>query len=218
MKIRRLGAIIGALALAFSVAGVASANSPQVASVDTPVINGLDVTISFTPAWDSVCPNDGKYIGAAVSWGDGASANTITVGTQILDFGATNHVSSPLDPPGAATNCVAAPLATWTVSHTYAGEGTFDICPVVYDLTDDAVPGDGNHGDTAGGPDRNQDNSVEDPNPDVEAQCVSVEVAPATSTDAAPASNDNGTLPLILLIVGLVAAVAVIRPLSRRSR
>lgn len=214
MKIRRLGAIIGALALAFSVAGVAFADSPSVASVDTPVISGLDVSVTFTAAWGG-CPSDSKYIGAAVSWGDSTSGNTITGATATYDFGAANHVSSPLD-TAAASNCTD-PILPWTVNHTYAAAGTFDICPVVYDLRDDDVPGIGNHSDTAGGADRNQDNSVEDNDPVVDAQCVSVEVAPATSTEA-PASNDNGTLPLLLLIVGIVAAAAVVRPLSSRSR
>jgi hypothetical protein len=214
VKIRRLGALVGALALALSVAGVAAADSPSVASVVVDSSVGLDVQITFQAAWDK-CPDDGKYIGAAISWGDGNSGNTITGATATYDFGAANHVSSPLD-TAAATNCVD-PIAPWTATHTYAGAGTFDICPVVYDLRDADVPGTGNHSDTAGGADRNQDNSVEDNDPVVDAQCVSVEVAPATSTEA-PASDDNGTLPLILLIVGAVAAVAVVRPISRRSR
>jgi hypothetical protein len=217
VKIRRLGALIGALALVLSVAGVASANAPDVASVDaTATVVGHDVTLTGTWDWD-VCDagNTKKFVGLAVAWGDLSSGAAV--------FGATNTYYVGDTPVAVdADPCTSTP-GNFSATHTFALDATYTICPIVYDIEAEADPGT-KHSTTAGGADatdHNTDNSVEENGQEptvANLGCVSVVIAPATSTDAAPASNDNGTLPLILLIVGLIAAVAVIRPLSRRSR
>jgi hypothetical protein len=190
VKIRRLGAIIGALALVISVAGVASADTGAPASINlTPT--ALDVSASGTVTWDGcTAGNTDKWIGWTVDWGDGNSDAVVATGSAPC----TDDVATQVW--GADT-------------HTYASAGTMHVCVTIYDVRADADP-TGKHSID---PATNDDKSTGDP-----PVCADVVVAPATSTDAAPASNDNGTLPLILLIVGLVAAVAVIRPLSRRSR
>jgi hypothetical protein len=211
VKIRRLGALVGAAALVLSVAGVAFADSPAVATVGTPAINGLSVTISGTWTWDACTANNTKkFAGVAVSWGDSTSGNTIQGATKTYDMGT--------DAVAVGTACTATP-GNYSASHTYAAAGTFMICPVVYDVEADTASGD--HSTVAGGsaPAHNTDNSVEGPKGGaIDATCVSVDVAPASSTEAAPSGSSNGTLPLILLLVGVLAAAVVIRPLARRGR
>lgn len=234
MKIRRLGALLGAAALVLGVAGVALADTPTVDSVGVPVVGttGLDVTITFMPAWPacSGAPGDteNKHIGYAVAWGDvdPASTNTIDGATATYDFGAGTAVTADFDTP----NCTD-PLVAITASHTYTADGTYSICPVLYNVKppppDTAV---GDYSLVAGGTDpaHNSINSVEFPPGQLsDATCVSVDVeaivvgpteTPGDSSTAMPASNDNGTLPMVLLLLGATAAIVLVWPLSRRTR
>lgn len=190
MKIRRLGAIIGAAALVLSFAGVALADSGEPASINvTPT--GLDASASGTVTWNACdANNEDKIIGWTVDWGDGNSDAVVSTG------------SAP------CTDDVATQV--WGASnHTYATEGTWYVCVTIYDVREGVLTGD--HGTDAA---TNTDKSTGDP----EVSCHNVDVAPVTTTDAIPSSNDNGTLPLVLLLVGAAAAAVVVRPLSRRAR
>ena len=173
MKIRRLGALIGAAALVLSLAGVAFADSGTPTSINlTPT--GLDVSASGAVTWAACDANNtDKWIGWTVDWGDTNSDAVVSTGSAVC----TDDVATQVWGPG---------------THTYAAAGTFTVCVTIYDVREGVTTG--SHGTD---PATNDDKSTGEP-----PVCANVDVAPASTTDAIPSGNDSGTLPLILLLVG----------------
>jgi hypothetical protein len=131
-----------------------------------------------------------KYGGYAIDWGDVTSGNEI--GTYHIGDGtaATNVVIQPSTPDRGTSG-------TWgPVSHAYASEGSYVVCVIFYDLgTSKPFPLTGYHSLTAGGPDRNTDNSVDhEMTPAV--QCSSFKLTnptPSPSPAASPSPIESAS-------------------------
>src|SRR5581483_4219819 len=185
---RRLAALITVLAaLGLTIAGIitagpASANAanplPTTTGSASVAPNGdITVTVSGTWSWVSQTCTGRFGTGWAVAWGDpNAPGNPVTKGATTLLVGTPTdntvhyNVLTPLGTCDANNH----PTGPWSDSHTYAaGTPIGNICVNMYDLH--KSPADQPKDFIAGGPNHNDDNSVEtndfDPNSNTSGFC-----------------------------------------------
>ena len=248
---KRSLAFIAATGLVLSLAATALADAPDPSVPLNAHVNGLTVTVDGNWQWPTHVGDCNAhkdiFVGFAVDWGD-PDAPGNTVGSTGFDVGvlagdANNATDNAVH---GATDCGTFNVfnsGTWgPLSHTYAKAGSFDVCVLMYDVRndapDDTIPASGYHGLTAGGADRNKDNSAEKnqdtpagngcftttiviatptPTPTPTATPVpeqSVEAGTGTPAASQPntalGSLGGGVLPTILFSLVLLASLSVL--------
>jgi hypothetical protein len=188
-RVWRLAAGLTSLALALAAAGAVNAHAGNPASIQVAQTGALTVQASGSWTWGEMATASKlSYAGFALDWGDTTTGNAVPKpggGDYHIGDGtaATNLVMHPTSPAQGAAG-------TWgPVSHTYAQSGTYMVCVVVYDLGEvTPFKTSGYHGLTAGGPNRNTDNSAEK-NSTGSTSCMSLDVVvPTASPTTAPSS------------------------------
>jgi hypothetical protein len=136
---------------AAALAAPALADAPSPLSLSGTAVTNADgsrtLTVSGTYAWEKKC-NPKKPDGYAIAWGDPtAPGNVVANGVA---------VGTPSDNAIHATNGCGDPGTFGPLSHTYPASvaAAIQVCAVTYH--------DKGHGKTAGGPNRQTDNSVEE--------------------------------------------------------
>jgi len=189
-RVWRVAAVLTSLALALAAAGAVNAHAGNPASIQ--VMQTGDLTVQASGSWtwgEMATASKLSYAGFALDWGDTTTGNAVPKpggGDYHIGDGtaATNIVIHPTSPAQGAAG-------TWgPVSHTYAQSGTYMVCVVVYDLGEvTPFKTSGYHGLTAGGPDRNTDNSAEKHSTG-SSSCVSLDVVvPTASPTTAPTAS-----------------------------
>ena len=200
-RVWRLAAGLTSLALALAAAGAVNAHAGNPASIKVIPTGALTVQASGSWTWGEMATASKlSYAGFALDWGDTTTGNAVPKpggGDYHIGDGtaATNVVMHPTSPAQGAAG-------TWgPVSHTYAQSGTYMVCVVVYDLGEvTPFKTSGYHGLTAGGPNRNTDNSAEK-NSTGSTSCVSLDVvvptASPTTAPTAPPTTAPTTAPSV---------------------
>ncbi len=173
--------------------GVLVAASAFAALADTPVPVGSTVQAQTTLNSDKSVT---VSLSGTLSWGDkNLNCDPTDLGDKrygyAVDWNDPDHPGFPLGSSGVdvapgdnlvrLTDC-SDPTHYSGISHTYASAdkvptGPGGVCVVAYDVVlKDDLAGKAWHSTVAGGPDRNQDNSVEEPKQPV-MDCVSLKVA-----------------------------------------
>jgi uncharacterized repeat protein (TIGR01451 family) len=166
VTLRRIGALLGAFLLTFGIVATVFADAANPDTVNVQV-SGTTVTLTGTWSWFSrgtaVCAPH-RSVGWAVDWkdpndpGNPVGATGWNVGTAL-----DNTVHTTGD---CGTSNGSFPVGNWgPVSHVYTQAGDYTVCVLMYDLQTDRatgiIPATGDHSFTAGGPNRNTDNSAE---------------------------------------------------------
>lgn len=148
----------------------AMADSPYPSSITANVLpngNGTTtVTVSGSLAWDNFSCDDakGKHAGYNVVWNDPNAAGyelpgTNGVGVAVSTFGQT--IDNTVHP----ATCTSGGSAVFgSISHIYSSASPLptQVCAVAYHWEDNKAGSTGGHSLVAGGPSRNDDNSVEE--------------------------------------------------------
>jgi hypothetical protein len=178
--------------MALVAAGAVNAHAGNPASIQVTQTGALTVQASGSWTWaEMATASKLSYAGFALDWGDVATGNEVPKpggGNYHIGDGtaATNVVIHPTSPSQGAAG-------TWgPLSHTYAQSGTYMVCAIIYDLGEvTPFKASGYHGLTAGGTDRNTDNSAEK-NGTGATSCVSVDVVvPTPSPTASPVPSES---------------------------
>ncbi len=163
-------AVVAAATMILAAAATVLADAPDPVVPLNAHVNGLTVTVDGSWQWpthvgDCNAHND-IFVGFAVDWGDPAApgnpVGSFNVG--VLAGDANNATDNAVH---GAKDCGTFNVfnsGTWgPLSHTYAKAGSYDVCVLMYDVRSDdgVIPASGYHGLTAGGTDRNKDNSAE---------------------------------------------------------
>lgn len=168
------------LGLGIALPGIAFADAGKPTAVNV-VTNGLTVTLSGTWSWPEKTMPCGpgtatnRSAGWAADWGDGFAGNFVRAFGQASNVGYhmgtssdnTVRVSSANGDRGdCGTGSSGAAFGTFQgLSHTYASEGTYTACVVIYDVRYDTDHGAIVLKDSselkAGGTGHNTDNSAE---------------------------------------------------------
>jgi len=193
----RLAAGLIGVPLALVAAGAVNAGAGDPATVQVMQTGALTVQASGSWTWaEMATATKLSYAGFALDWGDVATGNEVPKpggGNYHIGDGTatTNVVMHPTSPAQGVAG-------TWgPVSHTYAQSGTYMVCAIFYDLGEvTPFKASGYHGLTAGGTDRNTDNSAEQ-NSVGSTSCVSVDVVVPTATPTIPATPAPTASPTI---------------------
>ena len=157
-------------------AQLAAADTAYPVSVSSSAVLNDDgtITVSVSGSYDRDKCGEGKNDGVAVDWNDadqpGNNVALVDISGELIDVGAleTNALNPADNLVHDITPCTEAGDGNFgPLSHTYAaGTTEFRTCAVMYDVhievEDDDVEAAGTgHTDIAGGPDHNDDNSIE---------------------------------------------------------
>jgi Ca2+-binding RTX toxin-like protein len=149
---RAVKSTVLAFLLVVAFANIAKADVPTPTAV-TGTATGKTLKLTGTWSWGRAC--DGREVGVAVDWNDptqpGNPVGSVEVGTPSDN---NVHLGNPK---------WCGKTGTWgPLSHTYPSSVTqVTVCVVLYDVDSKSIGSSGAHGTVAGGPNRNDDNSMD---------------------------------------------------------
>ena len=131
MKLRRLAALVGALALTLGLAGTAFADSGNPSSVNASV-SGHTVTVSGNWTWTS-CPDPKRIVGWAVAWGDPGWTNNALPKTGGGNYymGDATQGNTVFTAAGHPTSAYRRHRHLGPMSHTCPKPGKCGVCVIL---------------------------------------------------------------------------------------